>query len=78
MLGAGSFVMRDSDLPPEGLLVLAVAVPDGLRPPVLVLVDGVVGIFHIHDFGWIALADPSVYRPYEGKKALIADRIRLW
>jgi hypothetical protein len=78
VLSTGSFVVRDSDLPPEGLLVLAVAVPDGLRPPVLVLVDGVVGLFRIRDFAWTALGDPSLYRPYEGKKALIADGIRLW
>ena len=78
VLGAGSFVARDVDLPPEGLLVIVDIAPDGLRSTVLVQVDGVVAIFRVRDFPEIVAGDASPYGPFEGKKALVAARVRVW
>jgi hypothetical protein len=78
VLSAGSFVVRDVDLPAEGLLVLAAHAPDGLAPAVLLQLDGTVALFRYRDIPRALLGEASLYRVYEGKKVLIADRVQAW
>lgn len=71
-----SFVIRDTDLPDDGLLVLGTA---EVRVPALVTVEGTVQRFTFLAFGdRYELADPSAYRRFEGRKVMVADEIRSW
>ena len=75
---ATSFVVRDADLPHQGLLVLGVAAPD-LRPADLVTVDGDITLF---TFAGLAaryrLTDATPYADFEGRKILSARDVRSW
>ncbi len=71
---ARSFVVRDADLPEEGLLVLGEA---AVRVPVLVTVEGTVQRFAFELFrDRYGLTDPAAYRRFEGRKILVADEVR--
>lgn len=71
-----SFVVRDVDLPDEGLLVLGEA---AVQAPALVTVEGTIERFTFDRFGdRYALTDPAFYRRFEGRKVLVADQIRSW
>lgn len=71
-----SFVVRDVDLPEEGLLVLGRA---EVRVPALVTVEGTVQRFAFDRFSdRYGLTDAASYRRFEGRKILVADEIRSW
>jgi len=73
-----SFVVRDADLPLEGLLVLSAAVP-GLRPSDLVTIDGEVVLFRFADLAAAhGLAAEAPYTAFEGEKAVEARDVRSW
>jgi hypothetical protein len=73
-----SFVVKDADLPPEGLLVLD-ASATAVRPSDLVTVDGTVVLF---DFTGVAgrheLTDATSYAHFDGGKVLEARTVRSW
>lgn len=71
-----AFVVLDVDLPEQGLLVLTATATD-VRAPVLVTVDGVIRLFTFDAFRVpFGLTDPAVYRPYEGRKVLVAGDVQ--
>jgi hypothetical protein len=78
VLSTDAFIVNDADLPPQGLLVLSPAVPNGVRQTALVRLDGVVTFFRSSEFPHLSLGDSALLRPYEDEKALIADQITLW
>ena len=72
VLSPQSFVVIDSDLPGDGLLVLGQA-PAGLERPDLVTVYGVIDRFHHGHFAdRYDLAPAPRYRRYEGRKFVVA------
>jgi hypothetical protein len=74
--GAGSFVVRDVDLPDDGLLVLSEA---EVQVPALVTVEGTIERFDLDRFsGRYGLTDAATYRRFEGRKILVADEVRSW
>ena len=76
VLAERAVVVRDVDLPEQGLLVLTATATD-LRAPVLVTVDGVIRLFTFDAFRVpFGLTDPAVYHPFEGRKVLVAGRVR--
>ena len=71
-----AFVVRDADLPGEGLLVLGDA---EVRVPVLVTVEGTVELFAFDRFrDRYELSDAASYRRFEDRKVLVADEARSW
>ncbi|WP_344646846.1 hypothetical protein [Cryptosporangium japonicum] len=78
VLGPTAFVVSDADLPDRGLLILSPSVPEEVRPSAVVHVEGVVAIVRVGEFTRFPLGDPARVRPYDGKKALIANQITLW
>lgn len=75
VLTARSFVVRDVDLTNDRLLVLAER-PADVRHPDLVTVTGIVVRFRYADYQErFELSGVVDYRPYEGLKALVADRV---
>jgi hypothetical protein len=73
-----SFVVRDADLPFEGLLVLSAAVP-GLRPSDLVTIDGEVVLFRFADLAAAhGLTAEAPYSAFEGEKVVEARDVRSW
>ena len=71
-----SFVVRDADLPDQGLLVLGDA---AVRVPALVTVEGTVERFAFDRFrDRYELTDAAAYRRFEGRKILVADEVRSW
>ncbi|MEU4214140.1 hypothetical protein [Actinoplanes sp. NPDC026623] len=73
-----SFVIRDADLPDQGLLILGDG-PAGLEPPSLVTVYGVIERFtYSRFFTTYDLGPASVYERYEGHKFLVAADITTW
>jgi hypothetical protein len=70
------FVVRDVDLPEQGLLVLS-PVPTQLEPPDLVTATGVIRLFRYAELkGPFWLGDPAPYRPFEERKVLLATDVR--
>ena len=78
LLAARAFVVRDVDLPPDGLLVLGDR-PSGLRTRDLVMARGTIQVFAFDRFGTTyQLADSAPFAPYAGRKVLVADLVRSW
>ncbi|MEU4244720.1 hypothetical protein [Actinoplanes sp. NPDC026619] len=78
VLNDQAFVVRDVDLPDQGLLVLG-RVPAGTRPPALITVSGVIAVLD-SDLAGIpddldATADIT---PFRNRKIVIADTVRSW
>ncbi|WP_199516633.1 hypothetical protein [Nucisporomicrobium flavum] len=70
-----SFVVRDADLPGQGLLILGDGAA-GLEPPSLVTVYGVIDRFsYSHFVTTYDLGPEPVYERYEGRKFLVAADI---
>jgi hypothetical protein len=76
VLPGRSFVVRDVDLPDDGLLVLGEA---RVRTPALVTVEGVIERFTYDRFRdrW-KLTDAAAFLRFEGRKFLLAEDIRSW
>jgi hypothetical protein len=71
-----SFVVRDVDLPDDGLLVLG---ESDVRVPALVTVVGTIERFTFDRFSdRYELTDAAAYRRFEGRKILVADDVRSW
>jgi hypothetical protein len=78
LLETRAFVVRDVDLPPDGLLVLGDR-PPGLRAPDLVRVQGMIQLFTFNGLGAAYhLTNAARYSRYERRKVLVADLIRSW
>ena len=76
VLADRAFVVRDADLPENGLLVLTTARTD-LGAPDLVSVDGTIRQFSFESFKVpFGLSDPLPFQLYEGRKALVADKVQ--
>lgn len=76
VLADRAFVVRDVDLPENGLLVLTTA-RTAFRAPDLVSVDGVVRQFSFESFKVpFGLSDPLPFQLFEGRKALVAARVQ--
>jgi hypothetical protein len=72
-----SFVVRDADLPIDGLLVLT-REPVEVWYPVLVTLTGSVVMFRYADFADVTLGPSVRYGAFEGRKAIRADEVRVW
>jgi hypothetical protein len=72
-----SFIVRDADLPDDGLLVVTLA-PTHVWYPVLVTVTGTVRMFHPADFAWLRLSERSRYTAFDARKVLLADEVKVW
>lgn len=71
-----SFVVRDVDLPDDGLLVLGEA---DVRVPALVTVVGTIERFSFDRFrDRYQLAERPAYVRFEGRKILVAEKIHSW
>jgi hypothetical protein len=78
VINPASFVVKDADLPPEGLLVLDVAAP-ALHPSDLVTIDGDVTVFSFAGFAArYGLTEAGRYGDFEGRKAVEARDVRSW
>jgi hypothetical protein len=76
VLAHRAFVVRDADLPQNGLLVLTTARTE-LQAPDLVSVDGTVRHFTFESFkAPFGLPDPIPFRPFEGRKVLVAATVQ--
>lgn len=76
VLPGRSFVVRDVDLPDNGLLVLGQA---QVRAPALVTVEGTIERFTFDRFGdRYELIDTAAFLRFEGRKVLVAEDIRSW
>lgn len=77
-IGEWSFVVRDVDLPDQGLLTLG-HLPDQARPADLLTIWGVIDMF---DFDRLArtygLVPDDRYDKFHGRKILIAREVRSW
>lgn len=67
-----AFVVRDVDLPEQGLLVLG-ELPAQARPPALVTITGVVTIYHPEGLG-----EDSELADFRDRKIVVADTVRSW
>jgi len=76
VLGPHAFVVRDADLPDDGLLVLVTTRAE-VRRQQLVTVEGVVIRFRYADHTDLGPADPSEFERYEGRKVLIGRLVPL-
>jgi hypothetical protein len=76
-LSRTSFVVRDADLPANGLLIV-VHTPVAVWYPVLVTVTGTVMLFRYGDFTEIRLGGRASYAAFDGNKAILAEKIRVW
>jgi hypothetical protein len=69
-----AFVVRDADMPEQGLLVLG---QTDVAASGLVTVEGTVDLFRFEVFSdRYELTDPAPYRRFEGRKVLVADTVR--
>ena len=76
VLADRAFVVRDADLPRDGLLVLTTARTE-LGAPDLVSVDGTVRQFTFESFRVpFALPEPIPFRSFEGRKVLVAAKVQ--
>jgi hypothetical protein len=76
VLPGRSFVVRDVDLPDDGLLVLGEA---QVRAPALVTAEGVIERFTFDRFrDRYELADAAAFLRFEDRKFLLAEDIRSW
>jgi hypothetical protein len=75
VLTTQSFVVRDVDLPAQGLLILG-DVPPGLGRPDLVTAYGIIERFDYSRYvTTYDLGPASAYARYEGRKLLVADDV---
>ena len=75
-LSGTSFVVRDADLPVDGLLVVT-REPVEVWYPVLVTLTGSVVMFRYADFAPATLGPSVLYDTFEGRKAIRADEVRV-
>ncbi|MCA2219029.1 hypothetical protein [Jidongwangia harbinensis] len=74
VLGDRAFVVRDVDLPDDGLLVLTTT-STGFRAPDLVSVEGTVRRFTFAGFKVpFGLSGPRPFQLFEGRKVLVAAK----
>ena len=72
VLNDEAFVVRDVDLPDQGLLVLG-ELPTRTSPPALVTVTGVIAVHHPED-----LLQDSALADFVDRKIVVADTVRSW